>query len=81
MSVIESMKKEDKCVIYSLGIFDDSSWEKDMIDRTNCQVYAFDASVNGVAGGKSDPLLHYHSGSFFLFQLADIHPVIVITEC
>jgi hypothetical protein len=51
MSVLESMTKEDKCVIYSLGVFDDSSWEKEMIDRTKCQVYAFDASVNGIAGG------------------------------
>ncbi|KAG0282593.1 hypothetical protein BGZ96_000319 [Linnemannia gamsii] len=50
MSVLESMTVEDKCVIYSLGVFDDSSWEKEMIDRTKCQVYAFDASVNGIAG-------------------------------
>lgn len=52
MTVLESMTKEDKCVIYSLGVFDDSSWEKEMIDRTKCQVYAFDASVKGIAGGK-----------------------------
>lgn len=51
MTVLESMTKEDECVIYSLGVFDDSSWEKEMIDRTKCQVYAFDASVNGIAGG------------------------------
>jgi hypothetical protein len=53
MNIIESMTKQDKCVIYSLGVFDDSSWEKEMIDRTSCQVYAFDASVDGIAGGKS----------------------------
>ncbi|KAG0291928.1 hypothetical protein BGZ97_005746 [Linnemannia gamsii] len=60
MSVLESMTKEDKCVIYSLGVFDDSSWEKEMIDRTKCQVYAFDASVNGIAGDAAgNPNIHF----------------------
>ena len=64
MTVLESMKKEDKCVIYSLGVFDDSSWEKEMIDRTNCQVFAFDASVDRIAGGKLSIF-----GVFFCFFL------------
>ncbi|KAF9089582.1 hypothetical protein BGX29_005007 [Mortierella sp. GBA35] len=60
MSVLESLKKEDKCVIYSLGVFDDSSFEKEMIDRTNCQVYAFDGSVKGIAGDAAgDPNIHF----------------------
>ncbi|KAK3833934.1 MAG: methyltransferase domain-containing protein [Linnemannia elongata] len=60
MTVLESMKKEDKCIIYSLGVFDDSSWEKEMIDRTNCQVYAFDASVKGIAGDAAgNPNIHF----------------------
>ncbi|KAF9550406.1 hypothetical protein EC957_000708 [Mortierella hygrophila] len=60
MTVLESMTKEDKCVIYSLGVFDDSSWEKEMIDRTNCQVYAFDASVNGISGDAAgNPNIHF----------------------
>ncbi|KAF9141707.1 hypothetical protein BG015_001188 [Linnemannia schmuckeri] len=60
MTVLESMKKEDKCVIYSLGVFDDSSWEKEMIDRTNCQVFAFDASVDKIAGDAADdPNIHF----------------------
>lgn len=49
MSVLERPSK--KCVIYSLGIFDDSSFEAAMLERTDCEIWAFDASVNGVAGG------------------------------
>ncbi|KAF9141806.1 hypothetical protein BGX30_004100 [Mortierella sp. GBA39] len=60
MPVLESMTKEDKCVIYSVGVFDDSSWEKEMIDRTNCQVFAFDASVDRIAGDAAgDPNIHF----------------------
>ncbi|KAG0282594.1 hypothetical protein BGZ96_000320 [Linnemannia gamsii] len=60
MTLLESMTKEDGCVIYSLGVFDDSSWEKEMIDRTKCQVYAFDASVNGIAGDAAgNPNIHF----------------------
>ncbi|KAF8939967.1 hypothetical protein BGZ47_007926 [Haplosporangium gracile] len=60
MTILESMKKEEKCVIYSLGVFDDSSWEKEMIDRTNCQVFAFDASVDKIAGDAAgDPNIHF----------------------
>ncbi|KAF9921850.1 hypothetical protein FBU30_008087 [Linnemannia zychae] len=60
MSVIESFTKQDKCVIYSLGVFDDSSWEKEMLDRTNCQVYAFDASVDKITGdAANDPNMHF----------------------
>ncbi|KAK3833935.1 MAG: methyltransferase domain-containing protein [Linnemannia elongata] len=67
MTVLESMTKEDKCVIYSLGVFDDSSWEKEMIDRTKCQVYAFDASVKGIAGDAAgNPNIH-----FFKYFIAD----------
>ncbi|KAF9917259.1 hypothetical protein FBU30_000839 [Linnemannia zychae] len=60
MSVIESFTKQDNCVIYSLGVFDDSSWEKEMLDRTNCQVYAFDASVDRITGDAANhPNMHF----------------------
>lgn len=50
VSVLERPSSK-KCVIYSLGVFDDSSFEAAMLERTNCEIWAFDASVNNVAGG------------------------------
>ncbi|KAF9426617.1 Methyltransferase-like protein 24 [Podila epigama] len=51
---------EKKCIIYSLGVFDDSSFEAAMMDRTNCEVWAFDGSVNSVAGdAKGNPRIHF----------------------
>ncbi|KAI9239914.1 MAG: methyltransferase domain-containing protein [Podila humilis] len=58
MSVLERPSK--KCVIYSLGVFDDSSFEAAMLERTDCEIWAFDASVDGIAGdAKGHPKIHF----------------------
>ncbi|KAG0066753.1 hypothetical protein BGZ93_003026 [Podila epicladia] len=59
MSVLERPSAK-KCVIYSLGVFDDSSFEAAMMERTNCEVWAFDGSVDGVAGdARGNPRIHF----------------------
>ncbi|KAG0078100.1 hypothetical protein BGZ92_001637 [Podila epicladia] len=61
MSVLENLDASEKCVIYSMGVNDDSSWEEEMMSRTNCEVWAFDGSVSGVAGdAKSNPRMHFN---------------------
>ncbi|KAG9321567.1 hypothetical protein KVV02_003203 [Mortierella alpina] len=53
-------EKERKCIIYSMGVFDDSSFEAALLGRTNCEVYAFDGSVDGIAGdAKGNPKIHF----------------------
>ncbi|KAG0338821.1 hypothetical protein BG000_003337 [Podila horticola] len=60
MSVLENLKPEEKCVIYSMGVYDDSSWEAEMMSRTKCEVWAYDGSVDGVAGdAKGNPRIHF----------------------
>jgi hypothetical protein len=63
MDLLENLPKQDKCVIYSIGLTYESSWEKTMVDRTHCQVYAFDASADRITGGKSSPLRRVYLGS------------------
>ncbi|KAF9206185.1 hypothetical protein BGZ59_011803 [Podila verticillata] len=60
MSVLENLDPSKKCVIYSMGVYDDSSWEAEMMDRTHCEVWAFDGSVEDVAGdAKGNPKMHF----------------------
>ncbi|KAG0025705.1 Methyltransferase-like protein 24 [Podila clonocystis] len=43
-----------------MGVFDDSSWEAEIMSRTNCEVWAFDGSVPDVAGdAKVYPRMHF----------------------
>ncbi|KAG0337209.1 hypothetical protein BG004_007742 [Podila humilis] len=60
VSVLERPSTK-KCVVYSLGVFDDSSFEAEMMDRTNCEVWAFDASVDKVNGDAfGNPKIHFN---------------------
>lgn len=45
MSKYEALPKNKPCVIYSFGVRDESSFENEMLSRTNCKVWAYDFSV------------------------------------
>ncbi|KAK1976464.1 methyltransferase domain-containing protein [Colletotrichum cereale] len=45
MSRYEDYPKDRECVIYSFGVRDESSFEQEMLSRTNCVVWAYDFSV------------------------------------
>jgi hypothetical protein len=45
MSKYENFPKSRECIIYSFGVRDESSFENDMLSRTNCSVWAYDFSV------------------------------------
>lgn len=51
ISILEE-QKDRKCVVYSLGVNTDSSFENEVVSRTNCDIWAFDASVDGMSSGK-----------------------------
>jgi len=57
-------KKESSCVIYSLGVATEYSFEEEILDRIKgCQVYGYDASVHSM--GKDLPRelqlrIHFH---------------------
>lgn len=51
MSLYEE-KPRAKCVIYSFGINYETRFEGEMLQRTDCEIYAYDASVSGVGPGK-----------------------------
>lgn len=36
----------NRCIIYSLGSANDFTWEKIMFDKFNCEIHAFDCTVN-----------------------------------
>ena len=38
----------DDCVVYSFGVANESTFEVEMVHRTNCQIYAYDFSVDGM---------------------------------
>ncbi|KAK1974134.1 methyltransferase domain-containing protein [Colletotrichum cereale] len=45
MSRYEKYPKDRECIIYSFGVRDESSFEQEMLSRTNCVVWAYDFSV------------------------------------
>jgi hypothetical protein len=38
------------CIVYSFGVRGESSFEAEMHDRTPCDIFAFDMTVDGMAG-------------------------------
>lgn len=42
--IVESSRAKP-CVIYSFGVRDESSFENEILSRTNCEVWAYDFSV------------------------------------
>lgn len=50
MARYELMPADRPCVVYSFGVRDDSSFEAEMHERTHCDIFAFDMTVDGVAG-------------------------------
>ena len=51
------------CVVYSIGVRDDSSFEEEIIDRTNCKIFAYDFSVAGMASERmqQEPRVKFQS--------------------
>lgn len=45
MSRIEESAKRRPCVIYSFGVRDESSFENEILSRTDCRLWAYDFSV------------------------------------
>jgi hypothetical protein len=45
MSKFVASSKVKPCIIYSFGVRDESSFENEMLSRTNCEVWAYDFSV------------------------------------
>lgn len=45
MSRIEESAKVKPCIIYSFGVRDESSFENEILSRTNCELWAYDYSV------------------------------------
>lgn len=45
MSKFVASSKVKPCVIYSFGVRDESSFENEMLSRTDCEVWAYDFSV------------------------------------
>lgn len=42
-----------KCVIYSFGVNFETRFEGEMLDRTDCEIWAYDASVTQMGPGKA----------------------------
>jgi len=50
-----------KCVVYSYGVNDDLSFELELIERTGCEVHAFDPTVGGLPRDCQDnPRITFH---------------------
>lgn len=45
MSRYEVLSRTQKCVVYSFGVRDESSFENELLSRTNCEIWAYDYSV------------------------------------
>ncbi|KAF9963059.1 hypothetical protein BGZ70_007698 [Mortierella alpina] len=59
MSLYEE-KPRSKCVIYSFGVNYETRFEGEMLDRTECEIWAYDASVK-----RMGPETHGRPGAYF----------------
>lgn len=39
-------ERGEKCVVYSFGVAQESSWEAEILQRTDCEIYMYDFSVS-----------------------------------
>jgi len=63
LRLLELQKKQSnkKCVIYSIGVAQESTFEDELLKRTDCEIWAFDGSINEVTGDvKNNPRLHFN---------------------
>lgn len=51
--VCNSLRAQDQCTVYSLGVNDDWSFDKEMSDGYGCEVHGFDPSPEGLASMKA----------------------------
>jgi len=51
MSLYEEQPRA-KCVIYSFGVNYETRFEGEMLERTDCEIFAYDASVTAMGPGK-----------------------------
>ncbi|KAJ9151820.1 hypothetical protein NKR23_g2752 [Pleurostoma richardsiae] len=45
MSRYETLPKERPCIVYSFGVWEESSFENELLSRTHCEIFAYDFSV------------------------------------
>jgi hypothetical protein len=62
--------RAEKCVIYSFGVAQESSWEAELLQRTECEIYMYDFSVKTVSRPNSD-LFQQLNDAFFTVRTAD----------
>ncbi|KAF9279748.1 hypothetical protein BGZ68_007720 [Mortierella alpina] len=48
-----------KCVIYSFGVNYETRFEGEMLDRTDCEIFAYDASVTAMGPEATGPRAHF----------------------
>ncbi|KAG0054625.1 hypothetical protein BGZ83_010753 [Gryganskiella cystojenkinii] len=54
-------QQQRPCVVYSLGVAMESSFEEELLKRTNCEIWAFDGSVDAMGqGADSNPRVHFN---------------------
>jgi hypothetical protein len=55
-------RQKRPCVVYAFGVNDDTSFEEELVNRTACQVFAFDPTVPGLPRSAQHvtPPLHYY---------------------
>ncbi|KAF9362916.1 hypothetical protein BGX34_005254 [Mortierella sp. NVP85] len=58
MSLYEE-KPRAKCVIYSFGVNYETRFEGEMLDRTDCEIWAYDASVTEMGPEAQGPRSHF----------------------
>jgi len=49
---MELLEKKSSCVIYSFGISGETSFEQEMLERTKCELFGYDASVSGISASQ-----------------------------
>jgi hypothetical protein len=38
----KTLEEDEKCVVYSIGVAKETSFEQEILERTNCEIFAYD---------------------------------------
>lgn len=63
----ESFPNKDRpCIIYSFGVATESSFEAEFLERTDCEIWAYDASVDRMGNQVTTPHPRVHFNKVYI---------------
>jgi len=68
---LENPKGHRPCIVYSLGVATESSFEDEILEKTDCEIWAFDGSVDQMGQGNHFSMVSFLFMPVYLTRTSD----------